>query len=76
MKIVTRVSTVDTSKCVGCKSCETHCVTGAIRVRAGVNDEAYVSPCRKACPAGIDIPGYMLVNGFLLWALWMSHPLP
>lgn len=59
MKIVTRVSTVDTSKCVGCKSCETHCVTGAIRVRAGVNDEAYVSPCRKACPAGIDIPGYI-----------------
>lgn len=59
MKIVTRVSTVDTSKCVGCKSCESHCVTGAIRVRAGVNDEAYVSPCQQACPAGINVPGYI-----------------
>ena len=59
MKIVTRVSKVDTSKCVGCRSCEKHCPTGAIKVRAGVNDEAYVSPCQKACPAGINISGYI-----------------
>lgn len=59
MKIVTRVSKVDTSKCVGCRSCEKHCVTGAIKVRAGVNDEAYVSPCQKACPAGINVSGYI-----------------
>ena len=57
MKIVQRVSSVNADKCVGCRSCEVHCPTGAIKVRAGVGEEGYISPCQKACPAGINVSG-------------------
>lgn len=50
MKIVSRVATVDVSNCVGCKSCERHCPTGAIKVRAA-GCEGYIPPCNQACPA-------------------------
>lgn len=59
MKIVQRVSSVNADKCVGCRSCEVHCPTGAIKVRAGVGEEGYISPCQKACPAGINVSGYI-----------------
>lgn len=59
MKIVKRVSTVNAEKCVGCHNCEFHCPTGAIKVRGGEGDAEYVSPCQKACPAGVNVPGYI-----------------
>ncbi len=58
MKIISRVSVVDPTKCTGCRACESHCPTQAIRVK-GVGDKDFISPCRNACPAGINVPGYI-----------------
>lgn len=58
MVIRNRIPKVRQDKCVGCRNCEVHCPTGAIKVRAG-NGEGYKSPCSQACPAGIDVTGYI-----------------
>ena len=55
---VTVKSKVDTSKCVGCKRCERRCPTGAIKVRAK-EGQSYIAPCQNACPAGVNVPGYI-----------------
>ena len=59
---VTKVAKVDLSKCVGCKQCERRCPTEAVKVKP-VKAVGYVSPCRHACPAGIDVPGYIALAG-------------
>lgn len=61
MNIANRVSKVDKSKCVGCRTCEHHCPTHAIGVRK--TDENFVPPCQQACPAGIDVRGYIALAG-------------
>lgn len=62
MKIVSRVAKIDTSNCVGCKSCERHCPTAAINVKR-VGGDSYVPPCNKACPAGVNVQGYIALAG-------------
>lgn len=62
MKIVERVAHVDKSKCAGCGDCERHCPTGAIRVNPAV-EGGYVPPCSKACPAGVNVQGYIALAG-------------
>lgn len=62
MKIVERVAHVDQSKCVGCKNCERHCPTGAIKVAPGMKP-GYVPPCSATCPAGTDVQGYIALAG-------------
>lgn len=52
------------SGCKFCFACVEVCPTAALvdRVpiwRSGRDREAYVVPCRSACPAGIDIPRYV-----------------
>jgi ferredoxin len=51
---------VDKDKCIGCSSCENVCPTEAINVVPLESpDEECITPCRLACPAGIDIQGYV-----------------
>jgi NADPH-dependent glutamate synthase beta subunit-like oxidoreductase/bacterioferritin-associated ferredoxin len=51
---------VDKEKCIGCGSCENVCPTTAINVvQLESPDEESVTPCRLACPARIDIQGYI-----------------
>lgn len=58
MTHINRVAKVDKSKCAGCKRCERRCPTGAIKVKPAGKGE-YVAPCQNACPAGVDVPGYI-----------------
>jgi ferredoxin len=49
------------SGCKFCTACVEVCPTGALMdkdVRAGKKDEDLV-PCKEACPAHIDVPGYL-----------------
>ena len=51
---------VDKGKCVGCRSCENVCPTEAVNVvQLESPDEESITPCRLACPAEIDIQGYV-----------------
>ena len=55
---IKRLAQVDKDKCIGCGSCENVCPTEAINVvRLESPDEECITPCRLACPAGIDIQG-------------------
>ncbi len=62
MKVISRIATVDASKCTGCRSCENHCPTTAIKVK-GNKEGGSASPCRNACPAGVNVPGYVALAG-------------
>jgi formate dehydrogenase beta subunit len=57
----TKASTLDASGCRFCMACVEVCPSGAIldkNVGPGDKAEALV-PCKKTCPAGIDIPEYL-----------------
>ncbi|MDD5093115.1 MAG: FAD-dependent oxidoreductase [Dehalococcoidia bacterium] len=50
------------SGCKFCGACVEVCPTGALRDKGGLGEdrEATLVPCRFACPAGVDIPRYIL----------------
>jgi len=53
--------TLEESGCKFCTACVEVCPTGALRdksVRPGKKEEDLV-PCKKACPANIDVPWYL-----------------
>lgn len=57
---------VDKDKCTGCGTCERVCPKHIIRLSSVTRRilreytvEDCVAPCRRACPAGIDIPEYI-----------------
>jgi NADPH-dependent glutamate synthase beta subunit-like oxidoreductase/Pyruvate/2-oxoacid:ferredoxin oxidoreductase delta subunit len=61
IQIGTLGPTLDESGCKYCTACVEVCPTGALmdkEVRPGKREEDLV-PCREACPAHIDIPGYL-----------------
>lgn len=65
VKDVTRVAIVEQEKCISCGLCERVCPVLAVQVRetkgipgAGYKED-YVTPCQQACPAGIDVVGYV-----------------
>ena len=73
---------VDKEKCVGCGSCENVCPTEAINVVPAKSlGGDWFTPCRLACPAGIDIQGYVayINQGKFVEALQLikeKNPLP
>jgi NADPH-dependent glutamate synthase beta subunit-like oxidoreductase len=50
------ITTIDNAKCNGCGKCVDRCPLDTLRLNTDV-DKA--PPCQSACPAGIDIRGYM-----------------
>ena len=79
---IKRLAQVDKDKCIGCGSCENVCPTEAINVvQLESPDEECITPCRLACPAGIDIQGYVAhINrgefGEALKLIKEKNPLP
>lgn len=73
---------VNKKKCIGCGVCENVCPTEAIKlVQLEYHDEDCLTPCRLACPAGIDIQGYVahINQGEFIEALKLikeKNPLP
>ena len=61
-----RLPVVDTELCTGCGTCERVCPKQIIKLSSNslaivheyTTDEC-TAPCQRACPAGIDIPGYI-----------------
>jgi formate dehydrogenase (NADP+) beta subunit len=62
--------TLEESGCKFCGACVEVCPTGALRDKIPWTDTA-VTPCRQACPIGIDIPAYvrLIAEGHLEKAL-------
>lgn len=50
------ITKVDNVKCTGCGICVNRCPLDTLRLNTDVNE---VPPCQSACPAGVDIRGYM-----------------
>ncbi|MCG2774166.1 MAG: FAD-dependent oxidoreductase, partial [Desulfobacterales bacterium] len=57
---------VDPNLCTGCGACERVCPKHIItlssytrRIQAEHTTDECTAPCQRACPAGIDIPGYI-----------------
>ncbi|PKN62151.1 MAG: electron transporter RnfB [Deltaproteobacteria bacterium HGW-Deltaproteobacteria-15] len=58
---------VNVERCTGCGTCERVCPKGIItltsntrRIQAEYTTDECTAPCQRACPAGIDIPAYIL----------------
>ncbi len=69
---------IDREKCTGCGSCFKSCGLDVFRLDT---DQAAVPPCQQACPAGVDIRGYvyLLQQGKIREAaevLMAANPLP
>lgn len=69
---------IDREKCTGCGSCFKSCGLDVFRLDT---DQAAVTPCQVACPAGVDIRGYvyLLQQGKIRDAaevLMAANPLP
>jgi NADPH-dependent glutamate synthase beta subunit-like oxidoreductase len=61
VRVGTLAEGIEASGCKFCTACVAVCPTGALTdkgVRAATREEDLV-PCRAACPAGIDVPGYV-----------------
>jgi len=53
------IEQVDRELCNGCGICVTSCSVGAISLDTSVEDKGEFSPCRFACPAGVDMRRYL-----------------
>jgi formate dehydrogenase beta subunit len=61
VQVGTLAPTLEESGCKFCTACVEVCPTGALKdkaVRAGKKAQDLV-PCREACPAHVDVPGYL-----------------
>jgi formate dehydrogenase (NADP+) beta subunit len=70
--------TLEESGCKFCGACVEVCPTGALRDKIPWPDTA-ITPCRQACPIGIDIPAYvrLIAQGHMERALMViRHKVP
>lgn len=63
MKVVEHYSQIDPSKCIGCHICERRCPGEAIKVGRTDGCGGYEAPCSKACPAHVNVAGYVSLVG-------------
>lgn len=57
------ISSIDGEKCVGCGACAQSCPMDVISRDSSPTGASALSPCRLACPARIDIKGYIRLLG-------------
>jgi NADPH-dependent glutamate synthase beta subunit-like oxidoreductase len=75
------IKQIDDSKCVGCGVCINSCSMDVLRLNQFLMEKEEVTPCRSACPAGVNMRGYicLLTEGKLEEAMNLIRealPLP
>lgn len=50
------ITQIDSIKCTGCGICVNRCPLDTLRLKTDIEE---IPPCQSACPAGVDIRGYM-----------------
>jgi NADPH-dependent glutamate synthase beta subunit-like oxidoreductase len=53
------IKQIDDAKCIGCGVCLNSCAMDVIRLNQFLIEKEEVSPCRSACPAGVNMRGYI-----------------
>ena len=75
------IKQIDDAKCVGCGVCVNSCSMDVLRLNQLHIEEEEITPCRSACPAGVNMRGYiyLLTEGKLEEAMNLIRealPLP
>jgi NADPH-dependent glutamate synthase beta subunit-like oxidoreductase len=75
------IKQIDAAKCVGCGVCINSCSMDVLRLNPFLIEKEEITPCRSACPAGVNMRGYicLLTEGKLEEAITLIRealPLP
>jgi NADPH-dependent glutamate synthase beta subunit-like oxidoreductase len=75
------IKQIDDAKCIGCGVCVNSCSMDVLRLNQFLIEKEEITPCRSACPAGVDMRGYiyLLTQGKLEEAMQLIRealPLP
>jgi len=75
------IKQIDDAKCVGCGVCVNSCSMDVLRLNQFLIEKEEITPCRSACPAGVNMRGYiyLLTEGKLEEAMALIRealPLP
>jgi len=75
------IKQIDDAKCVGCGVCVNSCSMDVLRLNQFHIEKEEITPCRSACPAGVNMRGYiyLLTEGKLEEAMNLIRealPLP
>ena len=75
------IKQIDSGKCIGCGVCVNSCAMDVLRLNHFLTDKEEITPCRSACPAGVNMRGYihLLTQGKLEEAMKLIReelPLP
>ncbi len=75
------IKQIDDAKCIGCGVCVNSCAMDVLRLNQFLIENREITPCRSACPAGVNMRGYiyLLTEGKLEEAMKLIRealPLP
>jgi NADPH-dependent glutamate synthase beta subunit-like oxidoreductase len=75
------IKQIDDAKCIGCGVCVNSCAMDVLRLNQFLIEKEEITPCRSACPAGVNMRGYiyLLTEGKLEEAMKLIRdalPLP